>query len=116
MKQIMGMAKNLALVVVALNVSGCAGLETTRKVYVNGERMGALGVAGMDQQTGGVLPDGRHWLEPVSGNWGVEGNSSPLGNVHAANAMVSQSSASVGTSASCLMSLPTVTILTPTMT
>ena len=98
MKQMMGMAKNLVLAVVALNVIGCAGLETTRKVYVNGEKMGAFGVAGMDQQTGRVLPDGRYWLEPVSGNWGVEGNSTPLGNVHAANTMVGQNSGTAGAS------------------
>lgn len=87
MKRFMVTAKGLALAVVALNHVGCAGLETTRKVYVNGEKMGAFGVAGMDQQTGRVLPDGRYWLEPVSGNWGIEGNNTPLGNVHYAIAM-----------------------------
>ena len=81
------LARWLALVLLAFNFAACAGLETTRKVYVNGEKMGALSVAGMDQQTGRVLPDGRYWLEPLSGNWGVEGNSTPLGNVHAANAL-----------------------------
>ena len=81
------LARWLALVLLAFNFAACAGLETTRKVYVNGEKMGALSVAGMDQQTGRVLPDGRYWLQPVSGNWGVEGNSTPLGNVHATNAM-----------------------------
>ena len=81
------LARWLALVLLAFNFAACAGLETTRKVYVNGEKMGAFGVAGMDQQTGRVLPDGRYWLEPISGNWGVEGNSTPLGNVHATNAM-----------------------------
>lgn len=81
------LARWLALVLLALNFAACAGLETTRKVYVNGEKMGALSVAGMDQQTGRVLPDGRYWLEPISGNWGVEGNTTPLGNVHATNAM-----------------------------
>ena len=81
------LARWLALVLLVFNFAGCAGLETTRKVYVNGEKMGALGVAGMDQQTGRVLPDGRYWLEPLSGNWGVEGNNTPLGNVHATNAM-----------------------------
>ena len=87
MKRFMVTAKGLALAVVALNHVGCAGQETTRKVYVNGEKMGAFGVAGMDQQTGRVLPDGRYWLEPVSGNWGIEGNNTPLGNVHYAIAM-----------------------------
>ena len=59
--------------------------------------MGAFGVAGMDQQTGRVLPDGRYWLEPVSGNWGVEGNNTPLGNVHAANAMVNSNGGGAAT-------------------
>ena len=84
------LARWLALVLLVFNFAGCAGLETTRKVYVNGEKLGALSVAGMDQQTGRVLPDGRYWLEPLSGNWGVEGNSTPLGNVHAANALAGQ--------------------------
>ena len=87
--------KWLALVLVTLHIAACAGLETTRKVYVNGEKMGAFGVAGMDQQTGRVLPDGRYWLEPVSGNWGIEGNNTPLGNVHAANAMANPNSGDV---------------------
>ena len=87
MNQILRWAKGLGLAMAAIHFSACAGLETTRKVYVNGEKMGALSVAGMDQQTGRVLPDGRYWLEPLSGNWGVEGNSTPLGNVHATNAM-----------------------------
>jgi hypothetical protein len=98
MKQLVVTAQAFALAVMALNIFGCAGLETTRKVFVNGEKMGAFGVAGMDQQTGRVLPDGRYWLEPVSGNWGVEGNSTPLGNVHAANAMVGQNSGTAGAS------------------
>ena len=85
----------LALVPLAFNFAACAGLETTRKVYVNGEKMGALSVAGMDQQTGRVLPDGRYWLQPVSGNWGVEGNSTPLGNVHATNAMAGSAGGAV---------------------
>jgi hypothetical protein len=92
MKQFMIGAKPLTVALVAFNIVACAGLETPRKVYVNGEKLGGFGVAGMDQQTGRVLPDGRYWLEPVSGNWGVEGNGTPLGNVHAANAMVSQHS------------------------
>ena len=89
------LARWLALVLLVFNFAACAGLETTRKVYVNGEKMGALGVAGMDQQTGRVLPDGRYWLEPLSGNWGVEGNSTPLGNVHAANAMAGSADGTV---------------------
>ena len=84
------LARWLAHVLLAFNFAACAGLETTRKVYVNGEKMGALSVAGMDQQTGRVLPDGHYWLEPLSGNWGVEGNSTPLGNVHVANALAGQ--------------------------
>ena len=90
--------KRLALVLVTLHIAACAGLETTRKVYVNGEKMGAFGVAGMDQQTGRVLPDGRYWLEPISGNWGIEGNNRPLGNVHAANTMASSNGGAAATS------------------
>jgi hypothetical protein len=98
MRQLILSSKGLGITLVAFTLGGCAGLETTRKVYVNGEKMGAFGVAGMDQQTGRVLPDGRYWLEPVSGNWGVEGNTTPVGNVHAANAMVSQNSGTAGAS------------------
>ena len=83
----------------AFNFAACAGLDTTRKVYVNGEKMGALGVAGMDQQTGRLLPDGRYWLEPVSGNWGIEGNNTLLGNVHATNAMAGPAGGAVASAA-----------------
>ncbi|MFM1978979.1 MAG: hypothetical protein RLZ68_244 [Pseudomonadota bacterium] len=98
MTQLILSSKGLAITLLAFTLGGCAGLETTRKVYVNGEKMGAFGVAGMDQQTGRVLPDGRYWLEPVSGNWGVEGNTTPVGNVHAANTMVGQNSGTAGAS------------------
>ena len=97
MQQFVKWAKWLAILEIALNVVACAGLETPRKVYVNGEKLGAFGVAGMDQQTGRVLPDGRYWLEPLSGNWGIEGSSTPLGNVNT-NAMTNQPSGSSGMS------------------
>jgi hypothetical protein len=97
MNQIFSWLRPLALTLIAIATIACAGLETSRKVYVNGEKLGAFGVAGMDAQTGRVLPDGRYWLEPFSGNWGIEGNNTPLGNVNT-NGMASQDSGIVSAS------------------
>lgn len=76
------LGKWLMVPLFALTLGGCAILETTRNVYVNGERQNAFGVAAFDQQTGWYLPDGRYWTNWTSGDWGVEGSRKILGNVH----------------------------------
>lgn len=76
------LGKCLLVPLLLVILSACAILETTRNVYVNGERQNALGVAAFDQQTGWVLPDGRYWTNWISGDWGVEGSRKILGNVH----------------------------------
>lgn len=77
------LAKRLFAPLLMLMLCSCATLETQRNVYVNGERQNALGVALLDQQARTRLPDGRYWLNAVTGDFGVEGKKQPLGNLHA---------------------------------
>lgn len=73
-------SKRLLVLLAGLTLNACVALETTRNVYVNGDRQNAFGAAAFDQQAGVFLPDGRYWANWLNGDWGVEGNSTVLGN------------------------------------
>jgi len=78
-------SKIAALILTSLSavmLASCASLQTFRNVYVNGDKQNALGLAAFDVQTGMTVPDGRYWMNPVSGDWGVEGDTHVLGNIH----------------------------------
>lgn len=77
-----GPARPLFVPLLVLMLCSCATLETPRNVYVNGERQNALGVALLDQKAGRPLPDGRYWYNPVTGEFGVAGRKTALGNLH----------------------------------
>ena len=46
----------------------------SRQIYINGERLDARGIALVDQLSCGArVPNGRYWLNMITGAWGYEG-------------------------------------------
>lgn len=61
---------------VALLTLACASQagQYNRQIYINGERLDALGIAAVDRLScGNTVPNGRYWLNLKTGAWGYEG-------------------------------------------
>lgn len=50
-----------------------SGWTFDRQVVVNGTHLGPTELAWLDALNGGLVPDGRYWLDLDSGAWGYEG-------------------------------------------
>ena len=48
--------------------------QDSRQIYINGERLDALGIALVDQlNCDARVPNGRYWLNMTTGAWGYQG-------------------------------------------
>ena len=58
----------------ALGATSSYAGQPSRQIYVNGERLDALGIAIVDQlNCGERVPNGLYWLNIHTGAWGFEG-------------------------------------------
>ena len=63
----------LAVALAASLAAAGTALAQQRSVVVNGALMNPQQLQVLDILAGEPVPDGRYWLDPVSGAWGYEG-------------------------------------------
>ncbi len=68
-----------ALFLIATLASQTLLANEDRHIHLNGEHLEAADIQVMDQLWGQAVPDGFYWLNPQTGEWGLEASGETLG-------------------------------------